>query len=201
MNKNPPVIPVLFCEKNGIYANDPRFDAWDIGRDARNYKGDSAVIAHPPCPQWSAFLAHCAHPNPSEKNLALWAVELVRRVGGVLEHPAWSTLFATAQLPLRGGLPDEFGGITLQVDQFDFGHPCRKRTWLYIVRLGIFELPPLPAKRFERPQFSVGGKKRLKHGVVTVAGQKKRNATPPLFADWLYDVASQIEANKLRRAA
>jgi hypothetical protein len=44
-------------------------------------------------------LRHFAKPRADEKNLARLAVALVREFGGVLEHPANSTLWPAQKLP------------------------------------------------------------------------------------------------------
>jgi hypothetical protein len=48
-------IPVLFAETDGVYFNDPRFDPWDINKNALLYRGDKKVIAHPPCKRWGRY--------------------------------------------------------------------------------------------------------------------------------------------------
>jgi len=81
-------VTVLFTQHNSIYEK-LQADCWDIVRDARNYRGENPVVAHPPCRAWGQ-LSHMAKPRPDEKELAFFAIEQVRRVGGVLEHPAAS---------------------------------------------------------------------------------------------------------------
>ena len=119
------------------------------------------------------------------------AVEQVREFGGVLEHPAYSTLWAYCGMPRPGQPRDAYGGYTLAVDQCDWGHKCRKPTWLYIVGG-----PP----RFEvRHQLELWkGSGAPTHCVCTGPGQKKRlpvatkkvrRMTPPLFADFLIGIA------------
>jgi hypothetical protein len=38
-------------------------------------------------------------------------------------------------MPGPEGATDEWGGRTYTVDQCDWGHCCRKPTWLYVVRV------------------------------------------------------------------
>src|SRR3972149_3930233 len=104
---------VLFARRDSDYKL-MDCDVWDIDRDARNYTGNAPVIAHPPCRAWGR-LRHFAKPRPDEKDLALFAVATVRRCGGVLEHPASSTLWQAADLPLPGYPADRFGGWTFPV--------------------------------------------------------------------------------------
>jgi hypothetical protein len=107
-------VSALFVRADSIYS-DLLFDVWDEARDARNYAGPWPVVAHPPCRAWGR-LRQFAKPRPDEKQLALRAVELVRRYGGVLEHPFGSSLWAAAGLPLPGKI-DAYGGWTVLVDQ------------------------------------------------------------------------------------
>lgn len=85
---------ILFARRDSIYKS-MGLDVWDIDRDARGYMGSAPVIAHPPCRAWGR-LAHMAKPRYDEKELAIFAVNQVRRVGGILEHPEFSGLWAKA---------------------------------------------------------------------------------------------------------
>jgi hypothetical protein len=60
-------------------------------------------------------------------NLARLAVALVREFGGVLEHPAGSTLWKAQKLP-RPGERDQYGGWTLEAPQKWWGHKAEKAT-------------------------------------------------------------------------
>ena len=62
-----------------------------------------------------------ANPRADERNLARLAVALVREFGGVLEHPAASTLWPAQRLPPIGQR-DAFGGWTLPIVQSWWGH-------------------------------------------------------------------------------
>lgn len=152
-------------------------DCYDVDRDARTYCGSAPVVAHPPCRSWGR-LAHLAKPRVDERELAFFAVDQVRRCGGVLEHPEGSRLWREAGLPRPGSDQlDIFGGFSVAVDQVHFGHRARKRTWLYVVG---FEgaLPPVPMP--------------LAAPSVTVEhmGRAERERTPPLFAAWLVGIAA-----------
>jgi hypothetical protein len=71
-----------------------------------------------------------------------WAVEQVRLWGGVLEHPAYSKLWAYCDLPRpEQSEYDEYGGWTLDIDQRWFDFLAVKRTWLYICGIERVQLP------------------------------------------------------------
>lgn len=185
-------VAALFVDPRGVY---PRLvEEWfDEERDARSYAGTLPVVAHPPCGPW-ARLRHLSKRDLPE--LAPWAVALVRRVGGVLEHPAMSTLWSALDLPRPGDLPDRFGGQTIEVCQVDWGHPARKRTWLYIV--GAKSLPPFPPPR-EPTHWASGSRStdstRTKQGQpvppgIKVCSARQRRRTPEAFALWLLEIAA-----------
>lgn len=153
-------------------------DCYDIQRDARTFAGPGPVVAHPPCRAWGR-LRHLAKPREGERELAFLAVDFVRRFGGVLEHPQASRLFCEARLPLPGGLPDEFGGFSVEVDQVHWGHRARKRTWLYLVGCAPLDLSPPPFVQ-ARPTTTVERMCRA-----------EREATPFAFASWLVHVAAK----------
>lgn len=179
------MVAVLFARSDSVYKSLPGCDVWDAERDARKWPGGVSVVAHPPCRAWGR-LRQFAKPRTDEKALALFAVEQVRRYGGVLEHPASSSLWAAAELPRPGEFCDEFGGWTLEVDQFRFGHKAEKLTWLYIVGAGVASIPPIPS-RVGNPAYCIRPpKKGLRLPTVS---KVEREATPPLFAHWLVDLA------------
>jgi len=94
-------VDALFVRQGFVHRILPGVDAWDAERDARLWSGGCPVVAHPPCRAW-ATLRHHAKPRDGEKELALLAVERVRRCGGALEHPHRSTLWPVAGLPAPG---------------------------------------------------------------------------------------------------
>jgi len=188
-------VAVLFARADSTYKTMPGCDVWDAERDARRWQGGAPVVAHPPCRAWGRLRA-MAKPRHDEKALALFAVDQVRRFGGVLEHPAHSTLWPAAGLPLPGER-DAFGGWTLPIQQLWWGHRAQKDTWLYIVGCEPRDLPAMPMVLGEashviaqRRTLSDGG--RLKKGMpgwrpeVTKA---EREHTPPQLAEWLCEVA------------
>lgn len=137
-------VAVLFARTDSIYKTLPGVDVWDEARDARRWPGGAPVVAHPPCRAW-ASLRHCAKPRPGERELAMFAIEQVRKFGGVLEHPLNSTLWPIAGLPAIGE-HDAWGGWTLPIHQYWFGHRARKATRLYIVGCEPRGLPPMPMR-------------------------------------------------------
>ena len=193
-------IAALFVRADSIYKTLPGVDAWDIERDALCWPGGTPVVAHPPCRAWGG-LRHFAKPRPGEKALALWAVEQVRRYGGVLEHPAASRLWPEAGLPEPGAGYDAHGGWTLVVDQDWWGHRAEKRTRLYIVGCAPRDVPALPL-RLEEPTHVVSPWRGLRSGMPGYRPQlskPEREHTPPEFAAWLADLARRCRV--LERAA
>jgi hypothetical protein len=104
-----------------------------------------------------------AKPRPDERDLALWALWVVRHCGGVLEHPMCSGLWPF--FGLRPGCRDEFGGLLVPVFQGHYGHRAPKITGLYLV--GCDLVPRLGA---------------LPSGRVESMGRPERERTPREFA-------------------
>lgn len=171
-------VAILFARRGSIYNQIGGCDVWDEVRDARRYGGALPVVAHPPCRGWGR-LRHMAKIAPGELDLARGAVAQVRRCGGVLEHPEASKLWADMSLPIPGRGRDEMGGWSISIDQIDFGHRARKRTWLYIVGLAPNRLPTW-ALSLAPPSHR-----------VELMGRGEREATPQAFAEWLVTVARQ----------
>jgi hypothetical protein len=193
------VIAALYVDARGPYPKMDGVDAWDAARDARLYAGPWPVVAHPPCGPWGRLRHLCRNDDPQ---LAVRAVEQVRAYGGVLEHPVDSLLFRHCRLPLPGEFPDAWGGHTIEVCQCDWGHPARKRTWLYIV--GAVEIPPIPPPREPTHWISGGrgreGKKAKTTPVppgIKVCSAQQRRRTPPAFARWLVELASSVQCEAL----
>lgn len=187
------MVAVLFVRQDSDYKAMPGLDCFDIERDARNYEGTAPVVAHPPCRAWGRLRAF-AKPRHDEKELAFFALDRVRRFGGVLEHPEASLLWREAGMPLPGAGRDDFGGWTLPVPQFWFGHRAMKRTWLYIVGCAPGSLPTIPLVLGDAPR-TVGGlysgrdRARCRKGI----SKREREATPPEFARWLVDLAERCD--------
>lgn len=134
-------------------------ECYDLARDARTYQGSGRVICHPPCRAWGKLKAF-AKPRPDEKELALWALDLVRRNGGVLEHPASSSLWAH----LRPG------ETSILIRQSDFGHRAEKLTRLFYAKMARVPLLPDP-----RPPTNT----------VENMCRQERERTPFELAQWL----------------
>ena len=180
-------VAVLFARADSHYKALAGVDVWDIDRDARNWPGGTPLVAHPPCRAWG-LLRQFSKPRPDEKQLAIDAIAHVRTFGGVLEHPARSDLWNHMHLPKPGEFSDEFGGYSIEVEQFHWGHKAEKRTWLYIV--GCDELPAMP-RRPGKPTHVV---KPRKNGTgAKIITKSEREHTPPDFARWLVDLATRCK--------
>lgn len=177
---------ILFARHDSIYKTLPDCDVWDKERDARLWPGGSPVVAHPPCRLWGR-LRHFARSEDveAERALALWAVEQVQKWGGVLEHPANSKLWKAAGLPAPGKR-DRFGGFTLVVSQWWWGHKADKLTWLYVCGLEPDDVPAIPFKIGE-PEYVVQSRKREGHRPHI--SKAEREHTPLELAKWLVEVA------------
>src|SRR5687768_16317280 len=94
------MISVLYTRADSIYKQ-LGVDCWDIERDARKWPGGNPIVAHPPCRAWGQ-LSHFANPIQGEKELAISAINQIRKYGGVLEHPRGSKLWHEMNLPMPG---------------------------------------------------------------------------------------------------
>ena len=180
------MIAILFARNDSRYKDFNVYDVYDIHRDARTFCKKMPVIAHPPCRAWG-MLSHMANPREGEKQLAYLALAQVRLNGGILEHPAGSRLWKEAPLPTGGG-EDEFGGYTIEIDQFDFGHVAHKNTKLYICGIDKVNLPPLPPKNLSSTDRSIcGNVKGTKR-----CTQYQREYTPDNLIIWMTTVCERI---------
>jgi hypothetical protein len=118
-------------------------------------------------------------------------------VGGVLEHPATSRLWEEMQLPYPGNY-DEYGGFSICVDQFWFGHKARKKTLLYICGCNQNDLPPIPL-RFDAVEFTVASRIKKKSGrrVKQEITKAEREHTPIDLAKWMIKVAMKCKSNNI----
>jgi hypothetical protein len=178
-------VAVLFARADSIYKTLPDVDVYDMERDARTYDGPWPVVAHPPCRGWGR-LRQFANPRPDERNLGRLAVSLVREFGGVLEHPAESTLFSACRMPQPGEFPDQWGGVTLSIEQFHWGHRAEKATWLYIVGASMDCIPAMP-RREGRPTHCVRPTKSYPR--LPSITKSEREHTPESLALWLVELA------------
>jgi len=206
----PAEVAALFVDPRGPYPGLlGKHACWDERRDARTYPGPWPVVAHPPCGPWGS-LAHMKVPNRARRlqdiDCMAPAVAAVRRWGGVLEQPAGSRAFAAFGMPEPSmeerfwwapGAVDEFGGTTIEVCQVEWGHPARKRTWLYLV--GIPSPPVTPPYPGRVPTHWVSGGRNYcrkgRGGVVPegikVCSAQQRRRTPRAFAEWLISLAAK----------
>lgn len=184
-------VAALYIDPRGPYPSMPGVECWDEQRDARTYAGPHPVVAHPPCGPWGALRALCKN---QDATLAPIAVEQVRFHGGVLEHPRGSRLWSACGLPFPGELPDHAGGVTLDVNQVDWGHACTKPTWLYLVGVRPERYPRMP-KGTPTHGIWYGDFERSGHTGPTLKGASKeiRRRTPPAFAEFLVELARSVK--------
>ena len=200
------MIAALFVETDGCYFGLPGVDPWDEKRDARLYRGDHPVVAHPPCQRWGRFW-HGSTRKPHQFKLGdddgcfAAAFDALRLWGGVLEHPADS--HAWSHFGLRP--PERFKGWqdagrgegmrTCYVEQGHYGHMSRKPTWLLVKGVDLPELNwskgeqrlhPIALERY-------GYVKARRIGITAMVGGKDktkiRNATPLPFRDLPISIA------------
>ena len=186
------VLPVsVLCVREDSIYKAMGLDCYDASRDARNYQGTNPVVGHPPCRGWGS-LRGLSHATEEEKNLGHCVAAQVRRWGGVLEHPAYSTLWKAAGLP-KPGNTDAYGGYTLDVDQYWWGHRAQKRTWLYVCGCNPRNLPAMPIKLGTAPRVITNrhGLRAGQPGYRKEVTKRERDATPPELAHWLVELASR----------
>lgn len=184
-------VAALYVDRRGPYVGMRGVQPWTKERDARVYPGPHPIVAHPPCGAWGGN----AHLHAAlDRDLALLAVKQVRRWGGVLEHPARSALFA--YLPKPGEPPDEHGGYSIEIDQCEWGHVARKRTWLYLVRVPRSALRAPPFFGREPTHWVSGRRSRgsssdgaLVPAGIKVCSREQRNRTPERLARYLVALA------------
>lgn len=181
-------VAVLFARADSNYKQIPGCDVWDIKRDALKWPGGAPVVAHPPCRAWG-LLRQFSKPRDGEKDLAPWAVSQIRAHGGVLEHPAASTLWPEHGLP-EPGKTDAHGGWTLVVHQHWFGHRAEKATRLYIVGCAPSNIPAIPM-RLDRPTHCIRPTKSYPR--LPSVTKAEREHTPPEFAAWLVELARRCK--------
>lgn len=183
-----PTVAALYVDAAGVYANLPGVEVWDEARDARLYAGPWPVVAHPPCKRWSRMGLCRGYYDGKDEGCFEAALSVVREFKGVLEHPAYTLAWKRFNLPK----PPAFGwtrslhddGFVAWVDQWHYGFPARKPTWLYYV--GDAEPPEIwwGSATFAPSAADYGyGDRR------TGESAPKRSATPPAFRDVLLAMA------------
>lgn len=180
-------VPVLFCQVNSVY-NSLGCDVWDLKRNAFNYNLHLPVIAHPPCRLWSRMRGLSNAPA-CEKFTGIWSAFLVQDQGGVLEQPESSTLWPYLGLPLPGS-KGKLKGFSICVNQHWFGHPCRKKTLLYINGISEHDLPDIPLS-FDAIEYQLGYLSRHK-SPKKIIKKSEHSSTPILFAEWLIETQKRI---------
>jgi hypothetical protein len=170
---------VLFTRPRSVY-DSLGCNTYNEQRNALTYNGSLPVIAHPPCRGWGRF-HKWAKVQPGELDLGHFAADVVRSVGGVLEHPEYSKLWQAAGLPPPGEV-DEFGGYTVKILQSWFGHLAPKPTWLYVCGISRCDLPDYS------PCLEVAT------GRIEKMSRCQRETTPVDLAKWLLRVLDRIKA-------
>lgn len=178
-------VAILFARRDSIYKTIPGCDVYDEDRDARTFPGGMPVVAHPPCRLWGCMSALSTAP-PEEKNLARFAVDQVRKWGGVLEHPAHSKLWVDKSLPTPG-FPrrDEFA---LSVAQYWWGHKAEKWTWLLVAGCRPSDVPATPLVIGESSHVIAQSNLRQKLRLRPEVTKAEREHTPRAFAEWLVEL-------------
>lgn len=198
-------VAALFVDRRGPYWGRDDVDAWDELRDARQYRGDLPCVLHPPCERFGRYWGG----GPSAKVKRIkgddggcfeFALETVRRCGGVLEHPEASHAFKMFGLTI----PAKTGGWhvselahsswTACVEQGHYGHPARKATWLYYVGP---RPPELIWGKSQGIRLDEGFHSKAERDAARAAGKKpvkrlstvQNIVTPPAFAELLIGLA------------
>jgi hypothetical protein len=171
-------VAALYIDPRGPYPSMPYVECWDESRDAKLYSGLGPVVAHPPCGPWSKLRHLCTKQDPE---CGLVAVRQVQALGGVLEHPEYSSLFDYMGLPKPGDATDHHGGRTYLARQVWWGHQCDKPTWLYVVRVDqrrVMRDIAAARRRGGEPTHCIcTGPRQLKR--LPVASKPMKRRTPP----------------------
>jgi hypothetical protein len=166
------MIAALFVRKTSHYKAIPGVDCFDESRNALTWAGGCPGVFHPPCRGWGK-LSHFAKTKPGELDLAIWSMAMVRKFGGVVEHPKTSRLWSSAGC-LGYGMRDDHGGVLIPVYQSWWGHKAPKETCFYVVGA----VPVLP--QYQPPVMVQS---------VENMSQAAREVTPMPLALWLVDLA------------
>lgn len=202
MNKK---LAALFVQEDGCYSELDFIDLWPEKRDARLYKGDLPVVAHPPCQLWGSLAAvnykrwGGEHNKPgNDGGCFASALQSVRRCGGVLEHPAKTKAFAAhglAKPPREGGwLQINNNEWVCEVWQSAYGHRANKATWLFYCGekqpQTLSKDKPVGTHQVGHPD------KRGKDKNKPTLSKREANATPITFRDILIDIALNSNLSK-----
>lgn len=204
------MIAALFVQTGGVYFGLPDVDPWDESRDARLYEGPHSVVCHPPCSRWCRLAglveARWGHKRGDDGGCFASALANVRRVGGVLEHPAYSDAWRAFDLPVPptggGWVRGICGGWSCYVEQARYGHDAKKATWLY-----AFGLTPPPMRWGHVPDRDVralvswcGNRVRSGESRPRV-GKAAASKSPLEFRDALIAMARSVRLDAVERAA
>ena len=154
---------ILYTARTTIYSAIEGTDCWGIDRDARLWSGPGKCIAHPPCGHWGKYNHKCTLPG---RDCASIALSQVRKFGGILEHPASSTIWRHVVKPGEGR--DFYNGFTIDIDQSVYGHAATKSTRLYCVNCQAPKPPMFPFTHRTKP--------------LERMSRRQREATPPALA-------------------
>lgn len=182
---------ILFAERNSNYNKVGGLNIYDSTRNAFNYQSMGPVIAHPPCRLFSK-LRYFSNAPSCERLCAMFALQVVRECGGILEHPRASTLFKGNDFLLSGQV-DKFGGFLRSVDLSWFGFPAQKTTMLYFVGISPGQLPAFPLS-FDLISHTIGRYNRVSN--KKELSKSLRSSTPVGMVYWLLDVLDIIIDNK-----
>lgn len=196
------MIAAIFVDPKGAYHNLPEVEVWGLpDRDARDYAGPHAVVAHPPCARWCRLAGlvekRWGHKRGEDGGCFAAALAAVRKFGGVLEHPAYSDAWKRFELPAPhragGWALGECGGRSCHVEQGRYGHPAKKATWLYAC---LSEYPALKwgSDPDTRPQALVSWCRNHTQAFDKRPrlGAKAASATPLEFRDVLLAMARSV---------
>ena len=182
-------IPVLFTAHVSFYNDNDIFDCYDVRRDAFSYTGRSPLIAHPPCRLFSR-LRKFSTAGVKEKQCAFFALDKIRRFGGILEHPRSSTLWLNGNFKLDGSV-DDYGGFLRSVNLSWFGFQAQKKTMLYFCGINPAQLPPFPLSLDAITHVISSGGNNGKKELSALS----RSQTPRLLIDYFLEVMAIINEN------
>jgi hypothetical protein len=200
-------VAALFVDPLGPYPRLPGVECWDETRDATTYPGPHPVVAHPPCARWCrlAKFVEVTHGRRvgDDGGVFAAALSIVRRWGGVLEHPAWSlawSAFGLIDPPAFGWARTIEGEWVCEVAQSAYGHDAKKPTWLLLCRAD----PPRDTN-WSKPR----GTKTVGHfaqrhpgdfndtgrGHESRMNDKETHLTPAPFAEFLVRLARSVRTD------
>jgi hypothetical protein len=196
-------IAILFCDPKGSYALETDCELWGQERDARLYVGSHACVAHPPCARFCRLAGlvekRWGYKKGDDGGCFASALANVRRVGGVLEHPAYSDAFSIYGIPAPrpGGWQRCIdGGWVAHVEQGRYGHRAKKATWLYAFGAGF--LPSLDWRTSldceSKALVSWCGNHTAADESRPRLGKKETSSTPPAFKEILLSMARSVRA-------